>query len=376
MSSNTNQGSFCKTLCWVLGIAVGGYTAYALSTDFQVSQIQSGVLGIVTALLVGLILRRILCRGNSNRLRKRLAETPVQSEKEASAVMASAAAKVAAANQSEKPLDSEPEKPEGNQQANRTKAKANGKTKTERRAARRLKAKKLNAPEVAKIDDKLVQKVESATPAELPDDEFKQGKDTPLKLSPVLEVAPDTPGESEISTQDELPEELVISGDYSEDELSDATKAVIAQIVPVVDTPAPDVQAPVEVAAEDMPEVEITQAADEVVEAETVAQEIAEPTPEAEPITEPEETPRKIKPLEPNGLEEPENGSPDELEQIDGIGEDQIAALHKAGIYHFTQFVTMNRRELAWLDDNIPGGGDDAAGNWRKQAIQLSRKAS
>jgi predicted flap endonuclease-1-like 5' DNA nuclease len=356
MSSTSNQGGFCKTLCWGLGFAVGGYTAYALVTDFQVEQVQAGVLGIVTALLVGLILRRILCRGNSNRLRKRLQETPAQTEQEASAVMASAAAKVAAEKAVEMPANVEKVTPDATPKPEpkpaRIKVKAKDAIKDEIASDKPAKVQPFKAPEVEKIDETLVDRVESAEPVEMPEDAVAQGEDAPLKLSPILEVAPEMPVETEIVTPSPEPEKVVITGDYAENEVSEATKAVIADIAPVVD--APDIE----------PE-----------DATEAVEETPAPIPEPTPVPAQDDAP-KIKPLQPAGLDAPENGTPDDLEQIDGIDGEQVDALHKAGIYHFAQFVTMNRRELAWLDENIPGGGDDMAGGWRKQAIQLSRKAS
>ncbi len=337
MSSNTNQGSFCKTLCWGLGIAVGGYTAYALVVDFKLDQVQSGVLGVVTALLVGLILRRVLCRGHSNRLRKRLEETAAQSEVEARAVMASATAKVAAAK--------EVAKTGGDPKPARIKVKAKDKIKAELKAEGTAATPAIKAPEA----DKSTTAFEPDIAPNMPPEPEINAPLNLLKLHPILEVAPDLPVEKD---GDEA-EKLLISGDYDESEISEATKAAIADIAPVI---APDVT---------------VSAADEL--ADSVELEPKTPN-EANPVVM-ADAPPKIKPLEPTGLSAPENGAPDALEQIDGIEADQVAALNKAGIYHFTQFVSMNRRELAWLDENIPGGGDDAAGAWRKQAIQLSRKA-
>lgn len=101
--------------------------------------------------------------------------------------------------------------------------------------------------------------------------------------------------------------------------------------------------------------------------------------PESVPVSTPEtggDAPAAIKPLKPTGLDQPEGGEGDDLTRIDGIGASQAAALNEAGIYHFSQIVSMNRRELVWLDENIPGeDGQNASDSWRKQAIAISRKA-
>ena len=94
--------------------------------------------------------------------------------------------------------------------------------------------------------------------------------------------------------------------------------------------------------------------------------------------TQPDETPqrRAIVPMEPNGLDQPIDGMADDLTQIDGIGAIQQTALNRAGIYHFAQFTSMNRRELAWLDANMQiEDGQPGAEAWRKQAIQISRNS-
>lgn len=92
----------------------------------------------------------------------------------------------------------------------------------------------------------------------------------------------------------------------------------------------------------------------------------------------PVESPQKraIVPMEPNGLDQPIDGMADDLTQIDGIGAIQQTALNRAGIYHFAQFTSMNRRELAWLDANMQiEDGQPGAEAWRKQAIQISRNS-
>jgi len=78
-------------------------------------------------------------------------------------------------------------------------------------------------------------------------------------------------------------------------------------------------------------------------------------------------------PLRPKPMEAPEAGQGDDLRQIDGLGDTEISALNAAGIYRFEQFVAMNRRELAWIDQNI-ATGDAVAKNWRKHAIALVRQ--
>jgi len=72
--SNKPERAVCKTICWLIGGALGGYLAFVLVKDFGQAQVQAGVLGIVTALLSGLLIRRLLCRPRGSRVQRRINE--------------------------------------------------------------------------------------------------------------------------------------------------------------------------------------------------------------------------------------------------------------------------------------------------------------
>ncbi len=194
------RGGTCTAVCWVIGIVVGGYAAYALVTDFQIGRLQSAAIGIAALLVIAVVLRGLFCHGHRDRVRER----------------------VAAAREADK---------------------------------------------------------DGQRPAVM--------KSVPL---------PHDPG--------------------TDDNAADAADADLPA-APAPAAPAPTVQ-----------------------------------------------------PLAPKPVELPEGATPDDFSRIDRLGEAQVQALHDAGIFHFSQLVRMNRRELAWIDQNIPNA---AAADWRKQAIALSK---
>lgn len=100
------------------------------------------------------------------------------------------------------------------------------------------------------------------------------------------------------------------------------------------------------------------------------AQETADPTREA-PEPEAKEKPQ-FDPIKPRGLEAPEAAGADDLRQIKGVGAEIQKALNDVGIYHFSQIVSMNRKEMAWLDQNMPGAdGSASRDRWKKQCRVL-----
>ncbi len=405
MSNANNQGGFCKTVCWLIGLGAGGYLAYVLVMDFAVDQLQAGVLGIVAVLLVGLLFRRLFCRGQSNRVRNRLKETaqdagkpaaskgaPAQSKAEASAVMAKAAAAVAvAAEQAEKQQKAEAvfEAPNVEETDARLTDEVNAVADNIAEAEPELATEILDSFEAEDASE-----VESAGDEATIEEIAEDGPETPvegsekpepLKLSEAIESPirvmaevsdAEQVAEAAIEVVADIPEAVESDPLPEKEVLNDEARAAIDAIKQAA---APIAAAPVEPEIE-LHEVEVPDVAP-TPEPEPVVAEAPEPVVAPEPAPEPAPaagTPPKIKPLEPAGLEGPENDTPDDLTRIDGISEDQENALQGAGIYHYHQFVSMNRRELAWLDENMPSGGGEevnegTAGNWRKQAIALSR---
>lgn len=52
----------CSFICWVLGLGVGGGVGYGLITVMGQDLAKSGVIALAATLVVGLVLRRLLCR--------------------------------------------------------------------------------------------------------------------------------------------------------------------------------------------------------------------------------------------------------------------------------------------------------------------------
>jgi len=343
MSKTNNQGSTCKSICWLLGTGAGGYLTYYLIYQLGQDRTQSGVIGIVTMLIVGLILRRVLCRSGKAKA------------VEAAASPAKAALKQAAV---ETPAP---------RAARAAKGKSALKAETDKVAAKAA----MTPPDVvAEVDRKLEEKVLAAATAAaassgaataLRSAEDAAGKGT----GPVVEIAPQTMVLGDRQAKDEAAEDDAddVGDEFDWDEDEEAEFEALTKEEDGEDTPEPE-------AAPFKPNEPVMAAPDAKVAAE-------EPQPKA-PQAEVEvvaDTP-EIKPMEPKRLDAPEGGRADDLTKIDGVGTELQAALNKAGIYHYAQFVTMNRRELAWLDQNLPGvDGQAVAESWRKHAIQLSRQA-
>lgn len=350
MSETNKQGGFCKTMCWLIGIGSGGYLGYVLVTDHGVEMMPASVFGIVGMLLVGLLFRKLLCGRTGNKVearqdssRKSRQDDKVQSEAEASAVMASAAASVAPTAAA---IDTDIDK--------RLNAIADD------IAVPRSAAMPKEMPKVAKGTDSKKSsskrsrssgssKTSSESRGSSGSASFETSKTKKSKYSSKRRSSAEKPAEVTSSKQNEVQNEI----------LSDGAKAAVTAM---------------KAAATPLSSIVETMEKSETVQPEPVTQEA-----NVAPVSAAPDAPAaaKIKPLEPKGLEQPENNSPDDLAVLSGINESQVEALHNAGIYHFSQIVGMNRRELAWLDENISGEQDRApAGEWRKQAIQIGRKAS
>ena len=275
-----NRGGACRTLCWLIGLTVGGYGAYALYGDFSLPPGQAGLYGLAAGLVLGALLRLALCRGRGNRVRERVREAKIAAD------AAVARPRVKVSRSKAAPADAAP------------------------------------------------------APAPQPEPAPKGGSD-----APAAETAPPAPA-------GETPPEG--AGSEGGDER------------PLVLTPEP----PAGSGGED------TVAASAPADAETEETEgqgrTAAVAPPAEPSPEPPARPR-IVPMKPKGMEAPETGLAEDLDRLEGLDEAMRAALNAAGIYHSRQLVTMNRRELAWLEENI-AEGRALAESWRKQAIARARK--
>ena len=262
----TNAGGTCKALCWAAGMMIGGYLSYILVIDFNQDILQSAVLGIVALLVVGLLLRRIFCRGNAGKLQERMREA------------------------------------------------------AERRSG---------------PDDEAVT---------LPSRTQRVRTDESLSVS---RAASDAGAVAADITEADAPVEAAVAREAETLTLEAAEVVEEEAAAPVAET-----------APEEMPaiEPEQTDAGDGAMD------EPADDAPEAEVI------PRK-----PNSLDAPQDGTPDDLRLIKGIGPETQKALNEIGIFHFFQIAKLHTREMAYLDQNMPGAvGDATRGKWKKQAKVLA----
>jgi predicted flap endonuclease-1-like 5' DNA nuclease len=382
--SKGSGGGTCRTVCWLLGVAVGGYLAYALVVDGGFDQLQSGVLGLLAMLVVGMLTRALFCRGGSRvkarvaeaQARERVAEGAKPGAKPGAKDKGKAARPEKAAAKADRPakparteLDATMEEIKATVEAEMAASKparkgaaaaiaAEAAVSGVKAAATPAKPAKSEAPVLVMGSSERVDPPADGTPA------------TPApvqpekpKPSPAEEKAIDTAVDAAVSGAD---------WDAAEEE---EFQALITEAEPATPEPAPE--APV-AAPEVAPEVVETTAEKPEPAADAPAEPAPEPAPApAPPPPKPAAEPAApeagdIRPMEPRGLDAPD-GTPDDLKAIEGIGEAEEQALNAAGIYHYAQFVGMNRRELAWIDMHVASGNE--ADNWRKQAIQLARQA-
>lgn len=347
MTNTINQNPTCKAVCWLIGIAAGGYLAVVLVNDFGQAQVQSAVLGIVTMLLSGLLLRRIFCRGRGSRVQRRVAE--------ANARAANVKAQAAVVKPTRvTPVITEP-------------------------------TAKTGATSTANYDEEMV-----AKPAALMSG---SGQKPALKsaLKSVTKVAEETANNSANSSADmsaaavpttPLPPLKTTAADTVVPGVEVGKLDALRKPAAINSTPRPVSRqmpdAPVAPNPVTPNPVVVTLAAKKTAMVEEAAPQ-SEPkklTPAPAAVAKSAKAAQVIKPSVPQGLDAPENGVADDLQKIEGIGATEETALNAAGIFHFAQFVTMNRRELAWLDLNIAENQDvEPSYEWRKQAIALTRKA-
>ncbi len=354
------QGGTCRTLCWLIAIAAGGYLAFMLVNDYGQDRVQSGVIGIVTMLLTGLVMRWIFCRSGRSRVARRVEEAAARAEALKTEAAAQKPAVAEAVQSSAKAALQNEEKAAG---AKNVVKPAHVKSKPA-----------FDGPDAEALDDKLTESVLAAAAeiADKPASDTVKPADTPKADRPVTPSEKSSAGKP-LELVDPMPAPA-----RPEPKKSTAPIQVEAAKKETGEAKSKKAEAPAD-ARSTAPKATKPKSPDLAVisPAPTAA---AQNTPAA---VAPGEKPAvsapkvaEIKPLPPKGLENPENGTPDDLQKIDGIGEVEERALHDAGIYHYAQFVTMNRRELAWLDENIAATKDlPPSGDWRKQAIALSRKA-
>lgn len=77
-------------------------------------------------------------------------------------------------------------------------------------------------------------------------------------------------------------------------------------------------------------------------------------------------------PSQPKGIASPRGGTPDELQQISGVGPKIELTLHRLGVFHFDQIAGWTTEEAQWIDEHLKFKGRIARDEWIKQARQFA----
>lgn len=322
MSEKEKTGDFCKGFCWLIGIIAGAYLAYVLVFDFAQEGLRSGVLGIVAMLLVGLLLRRLICRSRGDKVNQRKREA-----KNAGKQVLTREAQLA-----------------------------------EHAAARMAVAKGETAVAGAQVLDTAVAQDDAAIGRHLED---------AAHLDDVPEALAEEDNE-ELSETAELPEEEYEEPAEGAEKPQDLEQRLL-DLKQGLEERAP----PVDVIAEPSGEDESIIAVETVVTAEAgETRDLEAPAPPV-PADSAVETP-KVVAVRPEALDGPRDDFADDLTQIKDITPEIQANLNACGIYHFDQLGSMTSENLAWLDHEMPGadGGATPKRRWRRLANRILVKNS
>lgn len=76
---------------------------------------------------------------------------------------------------------------------------------------------------------------------------------------------------------------------------------------------------------------------------------------------------------QPEGINAPRGGRPDDLQQISGVGAKVEKALNHMGFYHFDQIANWSQSEIEWVEKNLEGSnGRVTQDDWQPQARILA----
>lgn len=102
----------------------------------------------------------------------------------------------------------------------------------------------------------------------------------------------------------------------------------------------------------------------------------AEPTPLEAPAPQapaaPAEKSKKLPGLQPAGLPQPRDGTPDDLAKIKGVGPKSVEKLHALGVYHFDQIAAWTPENVKWISGSLAVPGRIERGRWVAQAKELA----
>ncbi len=79
----------------------------------------------------------------------------------------------------------------------------------------------------------------------------------------------------------------------------------------------------------------------------------------------------ELEALQPERLDAPRDGEPDDLTRLKGIYPGLVPRLHRNGIYHFSQIAAWGPAEILWIETNVAKQGAVTRDDWVGQAKAL-----
>lgn len=79
---------------------------------------------------------------------------------------------------------------------------------------------------------------------------------------------------------------------------------------------------------------------------------------------------------QPPAIDRPRDGTPDDLQKINGIGPKIEKTLNRLGIYHYDQIAAWNEDQVAWIDGKLKFRGRVEREGWIEQAKDLAAEGS
>ncbi len=315
MSDGTNRDTGCRMVCWLIALVLGGASAWALQGDFGLDLPLAVAIGAFVAVVLGVLLRRLFCRAGRNRVARRIAEAAARAD------------------------DRLPE-PDANATSDAVQARL--------------------VDEAARIAD-----------SDMPSGQDRIEPSVTIS-GPGLGLAVgggDGGGEGASDGASDG------GGDGGGDGAHPAERDIGRKLAEIAD----NIKA--EMGDDARPGLHLAGGVDKTDTTSGSAsgdKDDQDPGPgPAAPQSDPAErrpvqsdtvVPSKPRPATPASADEA-----DRLTRIDGLTAAHEAALNEAGIFSFDQLARMNKRELAWINENIINEGSARAELWRKIAIGFLR---
>ncbi len=309
MSDGTNRDAGCRVICWLVALVLGGASAWALLRDFGLDLPRAAAIGAFVMVVAAVSLRRLFCRAGRNRVARRIAEAQARTDRGAQTIRSAAALSETDIGTTEAALDA------------------------------RLVDEAARIADFVNTDEGDGQRPDRQPAAVVPGPGAVHGASAAGETVP--ENTPD---------RQDIEEKLAEIADNIKAEMDDSP-APVQHLADVIEGANDAGDSGADAVKDDASQPE-TSAATDKPPARTDAIVPARPRPATPPA---------------------EGGQRDVLTRIDGLTAAHEAALHEAGIFSFDQISRMNKRELAWINENIIGTGSARAELWRKIAIGFLR---